>query len=137
MDCPVNGAKMIYRQKAPQNDLHNILKSFQDDLMKCYSLYYMPNVAWSRYFLHHSVRCSSLHWSGVLLTVLCAASLITCHIIDPNSDGKALIGGCTLLLLLLTGLIAMTTRQGLQRGDAQQRGDFTQHFTGRGTPRPV
>lgn len=51
--------------------------------------------------------------------------LYGCH-----RDGKALIGGCTMLLLLLAGLVAMTTWQGLERGDAQQRGDFTQHFTG-------
>lgn len=36
-------------------------------------------------FLHHSVRWSSLHWSGVLLTALCATSLlITCHVTEPK-----------------------------------------------------
>ncbi|XP_016359362.1 transmembrane protein 94-like [Sinocyclocheilus anshuiensis] len=77
--------------------------------------------AWSRCFLHHSVRWSSLHWSGVLLTTLCATSLITCHVFEPNSDSTALIGGCTVLLLLLTGLIAMTVLQWLKREEMPRR----------------
>ncbi|XP_073698786.1 transmembrane protein 94-like [Garra rufa] len=77
--------------------------------------------AWSRCFLHHSVRWSSLHWSGVLLTTLCATSLITCHVTEPNSDSTALIGGCTVLLLLLAGLVAMTVLQWLKREEMPRR----------------
>ncbi|KAF4119057.1 hypothetical protein G5714_001108 [Onychostoma macrolepis] len=97
--------------------LSSVLQQNRESCMK----YGHWKATWSRCFLHHSVRWSSLHWSGVLLTTLCATSLITCHVIEPNSDSTALIGGCTVLLLLLTGLIAMTVLQWLKSEEMPRR----------------
>ncbi|GAA6075532.1 transmembrane protein 94-like [Tachysurus ichikawai] len=77
--------------------------------------------AWSKCFLHHSVCWSSLHWPGALLTTLCAASLITCHIFDQNSDGTSLISGCALLLLLLADIVAMAALQQLKMSEMPHR----------------
>ncbi|XP_036387295.1 transmembrane protein 94-like [Megalops cyprinoides] len=78
--------------------------------------------AWRRSFLHHSVRWSSLHWPSALLTLLCSLALLGCHTLcHPHSDGTALAGGCTLLLLLSAGLVAMAQLQWLKREEIPRR----------------
>ncbi|XP_035260533.1 transmembrane protein 94-like isoform X2 [Anguilla anguilla] len=78
--------------------------------------------AWRRSFLHHSVRWSCLHWPSVLLMLLCAVALLGCHtLLLPHSDGTALVGGCSLLLLLLAGLVAMAQLQWVKREEIPRR----------------
>nr|XP_015215729.1 PREDICTED: uncharacterized protein KIAA0195-like isoform X1 [Lepisosteus oculatus] len=77
---------------------------------------------WKQSFLHHSMRWSSLHWPGALLTLLSALALLACHSTPtPPSHQVALLSGGALLLLLMVSLAALAWQQHLRTQEMPRR----------------